>query len=467
MYKAKLQELCQKKKWGLPKYSCMKCGPDHQPRFGASVSVNASSFDSLTPCKSSKQALNRSEPSPRGPITEESSQNLDAKSNVSAVKNDPSIPFIKPNKGCPKDIETPQSLKIQSDAATVIDDIHCQYKIQLQKYAQRKNIGLPSYSIECGGAHASCFKAKVLVGEHIFESLKFFNTSKEAENSAAKAAIMSLLIDNFQKASPYKNRLQELAQEECFCMPLYKTTNYGAPHKPIFKSTVELEGEIFHGKAASSKKQAELDAASVAYVALMERASNRIAASSTSLDLKGRVPKSTPGVGNLEHESQLAPYPAQTYVKDVKENNGIYLHSIALHSFHMIFSNDLHNIDQCSHDKFYEAVLEEGLSSNSVLRTEESSSLLATNNAEKPSSCFESAASSSTESLASPPMLKSKTRDKTTGVTPSYLLCNKVRVYQEFPNHAFPKGITVMPIGNHNWVAISLEFPNEKKQLTE
>lgn len=80
-------------------------------------------------------------------------------------------------------------------------DIHCQYKIQLQKYTQRKNIGLPSYSIECGGAHASCFKATVKVGEHIFESLKFFNTSKEAENSAAKAAIMSLLIDNFQKAS--------------------------------------------------------------------------------------------------------------------------------------------------------------------------------------------------------------------------------------------------------------------------
>lgn len=76
-----------------------------------------------------------------------------------------------------------------------------------------------------------------------------------------------------EESGPYKNRLQELAQEEGFCMPLYKTTNYGAPHKPIFKSTVELEGEIFHGKAASSKKQAELDAARVAYVALMERKS--------------------------------------------------------------------------------------------------------------------------------------------------------------------------------------------------
>lgn len=58
MYKAKLQELCQKRKWGMPKYSSMKCGPDHDPRFGASVTVNSSSFDSLIPCKSSKLAHN-------------------------------------------------------------------------------------------------------------------------------------------------------------------------------------------------------------------------------------------------------------------------------------------------------------------------------------------------------------------------------------------------------------------------
>ena len=69
----------------------------------------------------------------------------------------------------------------------------------------------------------------------------------------------------------YKNLLQELVQREDLSIPIYKTTKHGEPHKPIFFSTVELEGEIFHGKAAKSKKQAELDAARVAYVALKER----------------------------------------------------------------------------------------------------------------------------------------------------------------------------------------------------
>lgn len=81
---------------------------------------------------------------------------------------------------------------------------------------------------------------------------------------------------------------------------------------------------------------------------------------------------------------------------------------------------------------------------------------------EKSSSRSELAASSPIESHVSPSVLNSNTSNKTNAVAPSYLLCNKVRVYQEFPNHAFPEGITVMPIGDHKWVAVSLEFPNEE-----
>lgn len=62
---------------------------------------------------------------------------------------------------------------------------------------------MPSYSSECEGTRASCFKAKVTVGERFFESLKFFNSSKEAENAAAQAALMSLLVENYQKASSF------------------------------------------------------------------------------------------------------------------------------------------------------------------------------------------------------------------------------------------------------------------------
>lgn len=44
----------------------------------------------------------------------------------------------------------------------------------------------------------------------------------------------------------------------------------------------------------------------------------------------------------------------------------------------------------------------------------------------------------------------------------TYLLNNRFRVYSCFPDIAFPKGITVLPISEDKWVAVSLEFPNER-----
>lgn len=96
------------------------------------------------------------------------------------------------------------------------------------------------------------------------------------------------------------------------------------------------------------------------------------------------------------------------------------------------------------------------------------------NTSEKVSSCSESSSISTSEDLVSfsdtklnPPSLSisdSNVRSDTTGLLKSYyLLCNKVRVYGQYPNCAFPKGITVLPISDDKWVPISLEFPNEEK----
>lgn len=57
-YKSKLQELCQKQKWALPKYTCIRDGADHCPQFKASVVVHGIAFDTLAACNSYKQALN-------------------------------------------------------------------------------------------------------------------------------------------------------------------------------------------------------------------------------------------------------------------------------------------------------------------------------------------------------------------------------------------------------------------------
>jgi dsRNA-specific ribonuclease len=80
-----------------------------------------------------------------------------------------------------------------------------------------------------------------------------------------------ILILLFQEESfPSKSLLLELTEREGFSNPIYKTTQIGSPHMPTFFSTVEVEGLEFHGKASRCKKQAELDAAKIAYIALKE-----------------------------------------------------------------------------------------------------------------------------------------------------------------------------------------------------
>uniref|UniRef100_A0A1S4CP91 Pentatricopeptide repeat-containing protein At1g12700, mitochondrial n=1 Tax=Nicotiana tabacum TaxID=4097 RepID=A0A1S4CP91_TOBAC len=60
-------------------------------------------------------------------------------------------------------------------------------------------------------------------------------------------------VDN-SNTSNYKSFLQQLAQHEELCLSEYKTIRIGESHILL---SVEIEGEVFHGDAAKSKKQAE------------------------------------------------------------------------------------------------------------------------------------------------------------------------------------------------------------------
>ena len=68
----------------------------------------------------------------------------------------------------------------------------------------------------------------------------------------------------------YKNLLQELVQKEGFSLPVYGTNRSGEVHEPIFFSTVVIV-EVFKGHEARTKKQAEMNAAKIAYTTLKER----------------------------------------------------------------------------------------------------------------------------------------------------------------------------------------------------
>lgn len=148
------------------------------------------------------------------------------------------------------------------------------YKNQLQIYAQKRNLVLPMYVSEREGPpHACRFKSKVTLEGKTYESLEYFSTIKDAENAAAKVALMALSSDGIEEEDPsfFKNLLQELAQKEFSCLPEYNTTCSGPSHMPKFISTVEIKDKSFRGQEAKTKKLAEMNAAKVAYTALKER----------------------------------------------------------------------------------------------------------------------------------------------------------------------------------------------------
>ncbi|KAF9593677.1 hypothetical protein IFM89_024494 [Coptis chinensis] len=168
-------------------------------------------------------------------------------------------------------------------------DVQYLYKSQLQNYAQKRGLSVPVYScVREGSPHALRFKAMVTVDGQTFECPTFCRTVREAEHAAAKIALSSLSKDDgIQEASfmslmafiddsgLYKNLLQELTRKEGFSLPVYTTTRFGESHVATFTSTVEVEGDIFHGVAAKTKKQAEIGAAKVAYFSLKERQMSR------------------------------------------------------------------------------------------------------------------------------------------------------------------------------------------------
>ncbi|KAE8687210.1 hypothetical protein F3Y22_tig00111022pilonHSYRG00268 [Hibiscus syriacus] len=98
--------------------------------------------------------------------------------------------------------------------------------------------------------------------------------------SSMKVALVIILASNplspqrlLAESGMYKNLLQELTQREEWSLPDYKTTQCGEPHRPTFFSTVQVEGRLFHGKGGKSKKEAEINAAKLAYTNLTQHKS--------------------------------------------------------------------------------------------------------------------------------------------------------------------------------------------------
>ncbi|GER31704.1 double-stranded RNA binding protein [Striga asiatica] len=256
MHKTKLQELCHKRKWKLPEYATSREGQDHMPLFRASVWVCGNKFDSGPACKSSKQAHNEAAQIAFLHLTS-GSINKGSENNDSTIST--------------KQVQSSMRLEDKT-AVKNSENLEKQnkFKTKLEMYARKRNLKPPVYREEKVG---HLYRAVVSIDDEWFESVVVCETTEEAQDSAAQAALLSLSTDAFRENDPrsYKILLNELAKEEGFFIPVYTTSRCDEAKFQAFSSIVDVEGEIFEGDKANSKKMAELNAAKAAYTVLIER----------------------------------------------------------------------------------------------------------------------------------------------------------------------------------------------------
>lgn len=353
------------------------------------------------------------------------------------------------------------------------------YKSQLQIYAQKKGKLLPSYqTIREGPGHASRFKSVVTVDGKAFESPEYFHTVKEAESAAAKLALMSLP----QEASSseqvpvqplsYKNLLQELAQKHGFSLPVYSTTSDGSVQVPMFKSTVVFQDGSFQGEPANTKKQAEMNAARVAFQHFEDRRKNAL--SSTVL----RGPHLGQGTVHISAGQVKIAEP----VFSVPQASTATSHSAtgANRDYHSLGSTnplpiakstncaDVH-IQPCEFKDEKPAfpepktVLEVMDSSPELTPLEDAySAPVASTSTVSSSGCgsdpLASASTVNSTGCGSVPLASASTVSST-GCGCS-LLTNRVQVYPRRPDLVLPEGATVLPFSDDVWVAVSLPTLN-------
>ncbi|KAL8218250.1 hypothetical protein R6Q57_021623 [Mikania cordata] len=153
MYKNQLQELSQRSCFNLPSYTCIREGPDHAPRFKATVNFNGETYECPNYCSTLRQA-----------------EHSAAEVALNALAN-----------------RGPSN----SLAARILDETGV-YKNLLQEVSQRVGSSLPTYTtFRSGLGHLPVFTCTVELAGCIFTGEPAKN-KKQAEKNAAMSAWSSL-----------------------------------------------------------------------------------------------------------------------------------------------------------------------------------------------------------------------------------------------------------------------------------
>ncbi|XP_050380067.1 double-stranded RNA-binding protein 5 [Argentina anserina] len=171
MYKNQLQELAQRSCFNLPSYSCIREGPDHAPRFKASVNFNGEIFESPNYCTTLRQAEHSA---------------AEVALNVLSTRG-PS----------------------RSLTARVLDETGI-YKNLLQETAHRAGLKLPVYTtVRSGPGHVPTFTCSVELAGMNFNG-EAAKTKKQAEKNAAIAAWSALKRRGGESSDDHEQQEQEV-----------------------------------------------------------------------------------------------------------------------------------------------------------------------------------------------------------------------------------------------------------------
>uniref|UniRef100_A0ACD5XYC4 Uncharacterized protein n=1 Tax=Avena sativa TaxID=4498 RepID=A0ACD5XYC4_AVESA len=152
------------------------------------------------------------------------------------------------------------------------------FKNRLHEYTQKAGLMTPEYqTLKEGPSREPIFKSTVVINNAKYESLPGFFSRNDAEQSAAEVALKEISksvplptnarIPAVQATGLCKKLLEKYARKMNYTIPSYNCNRQAKGVGPII-CTVEIGGVQYIGAAVRTKKEAEMEAARTALLAI-------------------------------------------------------------------------------------------------------------------------------------------------------------------------------------------------------